>query len=76
MISVVIPVYNEGAAIKESVSELRRVLVKNNISDYEVVLVNDGSNDSTATYIDEIVSVFRRSGGRLSKKFYHRWTFP
>jgi glycosyltransferase involved in cell wall biosynthesis len=44
MISVIMPAYNEGARIAESLRESTRALEG---SDYEVVVVDDGSTDGT-----------------------------
>ena len=66
-VSIIIPAYNEGAAIGDVVRELRQ-----EIPDYEVVVVNDGSSDDTgdkareagATVIDHPVN--RGYGGALT----------
>ncbi len=46
MLSVVIPVYQEGSHIRKSVGVIEEVLIVNQIS-YEFVLVDDGSRDNT-----------------------------
>ncbi len=48
MISVVIPAYNEGGAIRETVEEARSVLTGAGYADPEIIIVNDGSSDDTA----------------------------
>ena len=48
MISVVIPAYNEGGAIRETVEEARGVLTGAGYVDPESIIVNDGSSDDTA----------------------------
>ena len=48
MISVIIPAYNEENAIKQTIEEIKRVMIENNIYDgSEIIVVNDGSNDLT-----------------------------
>ena len=46
-ISIVIPAYNEAAAIAETVREIRRVLSESGIEG-EIVIVDDGSTDNTS----------------------------
>lgn len=48
MISVVIPAYNEENAIVETVEEVYSVFKKAKISEFEVIVVDDGSTDETA----------------------------
>jgi polyisoprenyl-phosphate glycosyltransferase len=47
MVSVVIPAYNEENAIAETVAEIRNVFRNMPKQDYEIIIVNDGSTDST-----------------------------
>lgn len=48
-LSVVIPVYNEGASVEATIRELHPVLrdPAAGIGDYEIIVVNDGSTDNT-----------------------------
>mgnify|MGYP006292390299 CR=1 FL=1 len=46
-VSVVIPAYNEEAAIGEDIEDVRRAM-KDAGYDYEILVVNDGSKDRTA----------------------------
>lgn len=48
MISIVIPAYNEENAINETIQEVRKVMDEQPSLEYEIVIVNDGSTDSTA----------------------------
>ncbi|EFO54161.1 glycosyl transferase, group 2 family protein [Streptococcus infantis SK1302] len=48
-ISVVIPVYNAEKTIKNCVDSA----LKQNLESLEVILVNDGSNDSTAEILNQ-----------------------
>lgn len=50
MISVVIPAYNEENGIKENVNEIIKYLPE----DYEIILVDDGSKDSTWSRLSEL----------------------
>lgn len=45
-VSIVIPAYNEEAVIEKNMSELKS-WCKNNLASYEIVIVSDGSRDST-----------------------------
>ncbi|MBQ1552129.1 MAG: glycosyltransferase, partial [Clostridia bacterium] len=56
-LSVVIPAYNEGSAVKNTADELVDALdgyLGARIDRYEVVISNDGSTDSTAKIVEEI----------------------
>lgn len=66
MISVVIPVYNEEKGIVHNVNEIIKCLPE----DYEVVLVDDGSKDSTWQEIAELFNENPRVVGvRFSRNF-------
>jgi len=54
-ISVFLPAFNDEATIGELVSEAL-VLLKSLTNDYEVIVINDGSTDSTATVLDELAT--------------------
>lgn len=51
-ISVVIPLYNEEESLPELVSWIKEVMQKNHFT-YEVILVDDGSNDGSWKVIEE-----------------------
>ena len=56
-LSVVIPVYNEQESVRPLFEELSNVLdslVKEKISSYEVIFVNDGSRDKTQLALEEL----------------------
>lgn len=53
--SVVIPVYNEEAVINETYQRLKRTM-EDLKEEYELIFVNDGSRDSTASIIKKIRS--------------------
>lgn len=46
-ISIVIPIYNEETSIGPLVEEIESVMNKEYIKDYEIIIVDDGSNDKT-----------------------------
>jgi glycosyltransferase involved in cell wall biosynthesis len=52
-LSVVIPAYNEEAYIERCVTTLEQVL-RQITTDYEVIVVDDGSRDRTAAILDEL----------------------
>lgn len=58
-LSVVIPAFNEERLIEESVALLEGVL-KKILSDYEIIVVDDGSTDSTAKILERLSSKIKR----------------
>jgi dolichol-phosphate mannosyltransferase len=72
-LSVVIPVYNESSLIDELVKR-----VKNNVKliteDFEIIVVDDGSQDQTWTLIEIEAEVDKRlKGVKLSRNFGHHF---
>ena len=57
-ISIVIPLYNEEDSIDPLLEELLQSLDRN-FTSYEVILVNDGSTDSTARKMDQAVARYK-----------------
>lgn len=55
LVSIIIPVFNEGKIIKDSVMSL----LKMNYNKYEIIIVNDGSTDNTAEVCEELVGVHK-----------------
>ena len=53
IISVVIPVYNEEANIRELYKNLKSILDRIR-KEYEIIWINDGSNDNSAAILDEL----------------------
>ncbi len=52
-LSIILPVYNEQKAIEETISQL--IQAKKNIDfDVEIILINDGSNDSTEVILKKL----------------------
>jgi len=70
-ISVVVPLYNEAESLPELTAWIDRVMVENQYS-YEVILVDDGSNDGSWKVIEELAAgnpslrgiKFRRNYGK------------
>jgi glycosyltransferase involved in cell wall biosynthesis len=52
-ISVILPVFNEESTISELVHEVVEILSKGNL-DFEVVVVDDGSNDQTLNVLRDV----------------------
>lgn len=55
-LSVVIPVYNEGATVKEVILRVQESLAKQNLN-AELIVVNDGSTDSSADVLKTISGI-------------------
>ncbi|MDB5119674.1 MAG: glycosyl transferase family 2 [Sphingobacteriales bacterium] len=70
-ISVVVPLYNEVESLPELTSWIKRVMDENNFT-YEIILIDDGSNDGSWEQIEylksthkEIIGIkFRRNYGK------------
>lgn len=50
-VSIIVPVFNEGKIIKESIKSLLNLNYKN----YEIIIVNDGSTDNTREVAESLV---------------------
>lgn len=46
-LSIIIPVYNEEKNIKKTIYKIDTILKKNDLKNYEIIVVDDCSNDST-----------------------------
>jgi dolichol-phosphate mannosyltransferase len=57
MISIVVPCYNEELVVRELHSRLRNTLLKIADFEFEIVFVDDGSNDSTREIIQDLVGI-------------------
>jgi len=57
-LSIIIPIYNEGDNIlplyKELKENLKKIVKDNLISDYEIIFINDGSNDKSGEMLADI----------------------
>lgn len=72
LISVVIPCYNDGIYLPETVGHLK----KQTLQDFEVIIVNDGSTDKTTLKIfddltKEGINVLHKENGRMSSARNH-----
>ena len=50
-VSVVIPTYNRKPILKKCLKALEKQIINKNISNYEIVVVDDGSTDGTTSWI-------------------------
>ena len=69
-VSVIVPVYNTGGLMRETIN----ALLKQTFRDFELILVDDGSNDGASPRIldeyaakDERVRVFHRENGGVAR---------
>jgi len=53
-LSIVVPAYNEEKNIRQAIEVIIAGLSKCNVTDYEVIVVDDGSSDSTAVILQEM----------------------
>ena len=69
-ISVIIPLFNEEESIDELIKEINQVLNDNQINDSEIIIVDDGSTDSSWVKINNISQKNKNVRGfRLRKNF-------
>jgi dolichol-phosphate mannosyltransferase len=73
LISVVVSLYNEEGNIEKLYNELLPVLKKCNDVDFEILLVNDGSKDSTLLKCKKIILEDARF--KIEKAFHNFWSF-
>jgi glycosyltransferase involved in cell wall biosynthesis len=60
MITVIVPAFNEGFSIKETIQNIKDVLSIAGITPYEVIIVDDGSSDNTGKLaLESSVTVLR-----------------
>ena len=57
-LSIVTTSYNSASTITKFFSELKKVISELNISDYEVIVVDDGSKDETVEILKKIKENF------------------
>jgi len=73
-VSVVIPVYNEEKRIRDTAAEIRRYFGSRGLS-YEMIVVDDGSNDGSLAAIKEVCGAdaenlhFLHNGKNMGKGF-------
>lgn len=69
ILSVVLPIYQEGSHIKNSVGVIEKVLIENNIP-YEFILVDDGSRDNSWDQLTSLATENKKvTSLRLSRNF-------
>lgn len=68
-ISVVVPLYNEEESLPELVAWISRVMDENHFT-YEIVLVDDGSNDSSWKVIEDLSSQNKHLHGIKFRRNY------
>ena len=59
-VSIIVPVYNEGVVLKESIKSLLNL----DYANYEIIIVNDGSTDNTKSIAQSFVGL---QNGRYNK---------
>jgi glycosyltransferase involved in cell wall biosynthesis len=59
-LSVVLPAYNEEENIKEAVEHVERAVQDMPFSDYEIIVVDDGSADGTGAVLDSMKESMKR----------------
>ncbi|MCA6421285.1 MAG: glycosyltransferase family 2 protein [Flavobacterium sp.] len=71
-ISIIVPLYNEELVFEQLIKRLRSVVSSTDFS-CEIILVNDGSSDNTATLIEAICEEDKRfTGIILSRNYGHQ----
>lgn len=68
MISFIIPVYNKGKILFKTINSLIHRLQENAITDFEIILVNDGSTDNSFA---EAVRAKKFNGATDKIKIFH-----
>ncbi len=68
-ISVIVPIYNEAESLPELIKWIRRVMEQNQFS-YEVLMVDDGSNDDSWTIIRDLASEDKQIRGIKFRRNY------
>lgn len=68
LVSIVVPAYNEQATIGETLQQLAAQLATL-VSDWEIVVIDDGSGDGTAARVKALSSLMPLSLVRFSRNF-------
>ena len=72
-LSVVVPLYNESLIVLELIKRVKKN-VEIITNDYEIILVNDGSEDETWNYIKTITKIdIKVKGINFSRNFGHHY---
>ena len=68
-VSIVIPAHNEAAGIEHAIEELKRVMGELP-TDYELIIIDDGSHDGTFSRVEKLAEQDRKIKGlRFSRNF-------
>lgn len=67
-VSVVIPLYNEEESLPELVNWISRVMIEHGLS-YELVMIDDGSNDSSWEQIQKLSPDFPIKGLKFNRNY-------
>ena len=67
-LSVVVPVYN----VEQYLSQCLESLLRQQVDDLEVILVNDGSTDDSQRIIDDYVHKYPKSFGQFLRQIRGR----
>jgi len=54
MISFIVPAFNEGAVIKDTIATIRTVVKNYEINEYEIIPIDDGSSDDTKIKLEKL----------------------
>lgn len=65
MVSMIIPTYNKLSRLKLLISSLEN---QTYVGDFEIIIINDGSNDGTAEYLNQLRLPFRLKHAYTSRK--------
>ena len=74
MISIVVPLFNEQDSLEELTQRIQRAVIADVLGDYEVLLIDDGSNDDSWSIIEKLSQLhpmvhgirFRRNFGKAA----------
>ena len=58
LVSVVIPTYNRLPILKKCLDALEKQILIDEIDNYEILIVDDGSTDGTADWLEKILRPF------------------
>ena len=54
MISIVVPLLNEQDSLRELVQRIQQAVATDNLGEYEILLIDDGSKDNSWTIIEAL----------------------